>query len=73
MKVSTLKSFIPRKLTRLIQLMYGNKCRNHPTETLTRSHLLEAHNNTIDPIGMILHCNGKDSMMCKNRIKQAII
>lgn len=51
-----IRSHIPRRLTRLVQMMYGSKCKHHPSDVLNRHHLREAHGNYIDPVHLIKNC-----------------
>lgn len=42
----------PRRLTRLIQLMYGQKCSEH-NQPMNRTHLSEHHSIIVDPIAIL--------------------
>jgi hypothetical protein len=43
---------VPRRLTRLIQLMYGQKCWEH-SRPMNRAHLAEHHSIVVDPLAIL--------------------
>lgn len=72
LKLPKIHAYIPRRLTRLMQMMYGNLCKDHPTKPLNRGHLSEAHGNGIDPVALIQQCVDGESPMVRERLAEAI-
>lgn len=52
LKAAPIKGKIPRRITRLIQIMYGKLCADHK-KPLNRTHLAVDHHITVDPVALI--------------------
>lgn len=52
LRVSPVARHVPRKLARLVKVMWGGCCEEH-NETMTRTHLHDAHGLTIDPLALL--------------------
>lgn len=68
----SIKGRIPRRITKLIQIMYGKLCSSH-NHPLNRAHLAEHHEINVDPIAMIKGYTEGNTIMTRARIQQAIV
>jgi hypothetical protein len=63
---------VPRRITRLLQIMYGKKCQLHG-HPLNRLHLAGAHNITLDPLAILASmCEENGSKLAKGRLAFAV-